>query len=262
MLACRQGCHNSKEPRHDRRRSNAGVASGQPYHFLRHQPAHGGEPSRRRHEEDRLALAFGADPLGARRPPRLRVRISRLTVNAVRPVERIPLCRSGADPKSRPTWTGGQQRLFDSSGQSPLHRYLSPRFSQGGRGATSLRQSRDAAAFAGLCSALSPFLGDVPDCIFDAADGILNLSFGGLCLAVRNRLLVADGLAYRLFDVADHRLCGTDDTVLVHIGSPNAACSARRRWLTHSRWPKCLGPPPPWCCRRSTERSRRMSREG
>jgi hypothetical protein len=66
----------------------------------------------------------------------------------VRPVERIPLCRSGADPKSRPAWTGGQQRLFDSGGQSPLHRYLSPRFSHGPRGATSLRQSRDAAAFA------------------------------------------------------------------------------------------------------------------
>ena len=32
--------------------------------------------------------------------------------------------------------------------------------------------------------------------------GILNLSFGGLCLAVRNRLLVANRLAYRLFDVA------------------------------------------------------------
>jgi hypothetical protein len=153
MRACRQGCHNSRErhyrePRHDRRRSNAGVASGQPYHFLRHQPAHGREPSRRRHEENRLAFAFGADPLGPRRRPRHRVRNSPLTANAVRPVERIPLCRSGADPKSRPAWTGGPQRLFDSGGQSPLHRYLSPRFSHGPRGATSLRQSRDAAAFA------------------------------------------------------------------------------------------------------------------
>jgi len=33
----------------------------------RNQPAHGRESSRRRHERDRLALAFGADPLGARR---------------------------------------------------------------------------------------------------------------------------------------------------------------------------------------------------
>jgi len=60
----------------------------------------------------KTVFAFGSDPLGARRPPRLRVRISRLTVNAVRPVERIPLCRSGADPKSRPTWTGRAAEAF------------------------------------------------------------------------------------------------------------------------------------------------------
>jgi len=30
-----------------------------------HQPAHGREPSRRPHEEDGLALSFGADSLGA-----------------------------------------------------------------------------------------------------------------------------------------------------------------------------------------------------
>ena len=65
---------------------------------------------------EKTAFAFATDPLCAPRRPRLRVRISRLTANAVRPVERIPLCRSGADQKSRPTWTGGQQRLFDSGG--------------------------------------------------------------------------------------------------------------------------------------------------
>jgi hypothetical protein len=163
MQACRQGCQNSKErhyrePRLDRRRSDAGVASGQPYHLLRHQPAHGREPSRRRHEEDRLAFAFGADSFGPRRRLRHRVRISPLTESAVQLVERIYLCRWGADPKSRPTWTGGQPRLFDSGGQSPLHRYLSPRFSHGPRGATSLRQSRDAAAFAGRALPCQLFL--------------------------------------------------------------------------------------------------------
>ena len=62
----------------------------------RHQPAHGREPSRRRHEEDRLALAFGADPLGARRRPGHRGAISRLTDSAAQLV-RMDL---GADPKS------------------------------------------------------------------------------------------------------------------------------------------------------------------
>ena len=63
----------------------------------RNQPAHGRESSRRRHEEDRLALAFGADPLGARRRPGHRGAISRLTDSAAQLVERI----LGADPKSR-----------------------------------------------------------------------------------------------------------------------------------------------------------------
>jgi len=62
-----------------------------------------------------ILLALAADPgTGVRNFP--------LPANAVQPIERIPLCRSGADPKSRLAWTGGQQRLFDSGGQSPLHR--------------------------------------------------------------------------------------------------------------------------------------------
>jgi hypothetical protein len=77
-----------------------------------------------------------------------------------------------------------------------------------------------------LCFALSPFPSNASDCIFDAAEGILNLSFHGFCLAVRDRLLVADHLAYGLFDVAGHRLCGTDNTVLVHRGEHGLLCSA------------------------------------
>jgi hypothetical protein len=48
------------------------------------------EPSCRRHEEDRLALAFGADPLGARRRPGHRGAISRVTDSAAQLVERVP----------------------------------------------------------------------------------------------------------------------------------------------------------------------------
>jgi hypothetical protein len=48
----------------------------------RHQPAHCREPSRRCHEENRLALAVGADPISARRRPKHRVAISRLTESA------------------------------------------------------------------------------------------------------------------------------------------------------------------------------------
>ena len=57
-----------------------------------------------------------------------------------------------------------------------------------------------------LCFTLSFFLGDIPDYILDAAEGALNLSFGALLLAVRNRLLIAYGLAYCLFDFAGQRL--------------------------------------------------------
>ena len=48
----------------------------------RHQPAHGRKPSRRGHEEDRLALTFGADPPGACRRPGHRTAISALTSGA------------------------------------------------------------------------------------------------------------------------------------------------------------------------------------
>ena len=64
----------------------------------RNQPAHGRKSSRRRHEEDRLALAFGADPLGARRRPGHRGAISRLTDITAQLVERI----RGADPRVAP----------------------------------------------------------------------------------------------------------------------------------------------------------------
>jgi hypothetical protein len=35
----------------------------------------------------------------------------------VRLIERIPLRRSGADPKPRPAWSSGQQRWLDTVGQ-------------------------------------------------------------------------------------------------------------------------------------------------
>ena len=54
----------------------------------RHQPAYDREPSRGGHEEDRLALSFGADSLGARRRPRHRVAISPLTEKRRRDLSR------------------------------------------------------------------------------------------------------------------------------------------------------------------------------
>jgi hypothetical protein len=51
--------------------------------------------------ESPLALAFGADPLGARRRPAHRGAISRVTDSAAQLVEKI----LGADPKSRSAWT-------------------------------------------------------------------------------------------------------------------------------------------------------------
>jgi hypothetical protein len=60
-----------------------------------HQPAHGREPSRRRHEEHGLALSFGADSLGARRRPRHRVAISPLTEKRGAACREAPLRRSG-----------------------------------------------------------------------------------------------------------------------------------------------------------------------
>jgi transcription elongation factor GreB len=80
----------------------------------------GRKPSRRRDEEDRLALSFGADPPGARRRPRHYVTISPLTEGAGRLVERIPCADRGADPTLRPSWISGQEKLFDTGGQIAL----------------------------------------------------------------------------------------------------------------------------------------------
>ena len=63
--------------------AGAGRPSQQEYcRRPRHQPAHGRKPSRRSHEEDRLALAVGADPLGSRRRSRHRAAASWLTESA------------------------------------------------------------------------------------------------------------------------------------------------------------------------------------
>ena len=73
----------------------------------RNQPAHGRESSRRRHEEDRLALAFGADPLGARRRPgRPRRNLS---------ADRQRGAAGREDPRRRsevaPAWTSARQHF-------------------------------------------------------------------------------------------------------------------------------------------------------
>jgi len=52
--------------------------------------------------------------------------------------------------------------------------------------------------------------------VFEAADGVLNLAFDLVGLAVRFQLGVTDCLARRLFDCAFEFLCRSSDPVLVH----------------------------------------------
>ena len=92
----------------------------------RHQAVYDREPSRRGHEEDRLALSSDADSLGARRRPRHRVAISPLTEK-----RRSDLSRGSPSPigpirsRGRPGLAGSSAFSMAAGQIAQLNRYVS-----------------------------------------------------------------------------------------------------------------------------------------